>query len=91
MTALALALVVPTFKRLGLGYGLYALTVVAIPAVSSKDFQGLGRYVIAAFPLFLTAALLLADRPRLRWAIMGGSALALTGCALALGSGAYVA
>ena len=30
-----------------------------IPAVSSKDFQGLGRYVIAAFPLFLTLALLL--------------------------------
>lgn len=90
MTALALALVVPTFKRLGAGYGLYALTVVAIPAISSKDFQGLGRYVIAAFPLFLTAALLLAERPRLRWALLGVSATALGGCALALGAGAYV-
>lgn len=91
LTLLALALVLPTFKRLGVGYGLYALTVVAIPAVSSKDFQGLGRYVIAAFPLFLTAALLLERRPRLRWAILGASTAALAGCALALGAGAYVA
>lgn len=90
MTALALALTVPTFRRLGVGYGLYALCVVGIPAVSSKDFQGLGRYVIAAFPLFLTAALLLAERPRLRWAVLGVSAVALAGCALALGAGAYV-
>lgn len=91
LTLLALAMVVPTFKRLGVGYGLYCLCVVGLPALSSKDFQGLGRYIIAAFPLFLTAALLLEDRPRLRWALVGLSALGLAGCALALGAGAYVA
>jgi hypothetical protein len=91
VTVLALALVVPTWKRLGAGYGLYCLAVVAIPAVSSKDFQGLGRYVIAAFPLFLTAAMLLAGRPRARVAVYLVSALGLACCAVLLGAGVYVA
>ncbi len=91
VTFVALALVVPTYKRLGAGYALYCLCVIGIPAVSSKDFQGLGRYAIAAFPLFLTAAALVEHRPRLRWALLGLSAVGLACCALALGAGAYVA
>lgn len=91
VTVLALALVVPTFKRLGVGYGVYTLLVVGIPAVSSKDFQGLGRYVIAAFPLFLTLAMLVQERPRLRWALLVLFAVLLGALALALGAGGYVA
>lgn len=91
VTVLALALVVPTFKRLGVGYGIYTLLVVGIPAVSSKDFQGLGRYVIAAFPLFLTLALLVEERPRLRKALLVGFGVLLAALAMALGAGGYVA
>lgn len=86
----ALALVVPTFKRLGWGYGTYCLVAVGLPAVSSKDFQGLGRYIIAAFPLFLVWAMTLDARPRLRLAWLVGSALVLAFCAVALGTGGYV-
>ncbi len=91
VTVLALVLVIPTFKRLGVGYGLFTLLVVGIPAVSSKDFQGLGRYVIAAFPLFLTLALLLERRPVLRRGVFVVFALTLGALAIALGAGAYVA
>lgn len=89
-TVLALILVVPTFKRLGWGYGVYTLLVIGIPAVSSKDFQGLGRYVIAAFPLFLTVAQLIDPRPRLRVGLLVLFALLLATLAMALGAGGYV-
>lgn len=88
VTIAALALSVPTFKRLGWGYGLYVLVVVGIPAVSSKDFQGLGRYVIAAFPLLVTVATVLGARTRS--VAFACSAGVLMLCAVALGSGAYV-
>ncbi len=87
----ALALVVPTFRRLGVGYGVYCLMVVGIPAISSKDFQSLGRYVIAGFPLFLTLALMLAETPYLRRRVIAASALVMAGCAFAFGAGGYVA
>lgn len=91
VTVLALALVIPTFKKLGWGYGVYTAMVIGIPAVSSKDFQGLGRYVIAAFPLFLTLALLLEGRPRVRTAVLVLFAVLLGALAMALGAGGYVA
>ena len=91
VTVLALILVIPTFKRLGVGYGIFTLLVIGIPAVSSKDFQGLGRYVIAAFPLFLTMALLLEERSVLRRVVLVVFALVLAALAIALGAGTYVA
>lgn len=89
-TALALLLVVPTWRRFGVGYALFAAGAVLMPAVSSKDFIGMGRYVMASFPLFLTAGALLHDRPRLRipwWALSGGLLLLL---AFHFGAGAYL-
>jgi hypothetical protein len=69
----------------------YCALVVGIPAVSSKDFQGLGRYVIAAFPLFLTLAFLLAEKPLLRRAVLVLFGVLLATLAFALGAGGYVA
>jgi hypothetical protein len=86
----ALALVWPTVRRLGWGYGLYAAVAVGLPALSSKDFMGMGRYSMAAFPLFLTFALLLQARPRLRTGVLATSALLLLALATAYGAGAYV-
>ncbi|WP_257455318.1 mannosyltransferase family protein [Archangium lipolyticum] len=86
----ALALVWPTVKRLGWGYGAYVAAMVGMPTLSSKDFMGMGRYLLAAFPLFLTLALLLRERPRLRWGVLATSAVLLVSLAAAYGAGAYV-
>lgn len=90
VTLASLALVVPTWKRLGKGYGLYCLIAMGLPALSSKDFMGLGRYALAAFPLFLTIGLLLDERPRLRRAWLAASAALLFVLAFNFGGGAYV-
>jgi len=86
----ALALVWPTCRRLGWGYGAYTAAVVGLPALSSKDFMGMGRYVLAAFPLFLTLALLLRERPHLRRGVLATSALLLLSLTAAYGAGVYV-
>lgn len=86
----ALALVWPTVKRLGWGYGAYVAAMVGMPTLSSKDFMGMGRYLLASFPLFLTLALLLRERPRLRWGVLATSAVLLVSLAAAYGAGAYV-
>jgi hypothetical protein len=62
-TLLALALVWPTRKLLGWGYAVYVLAIVGLPAWSTKDFMGMGRYLLSSFPVFLTAAMLLRQRP----------------------------
>jgi hypothetical protein len=61
----ALALVPRIIRRLGWGYALYVVFVVGIPLIGSKDFQGSGRYMLAAFPCYLIVAEWLA--PRVRW------------------------
>jgi hypothetical protein len=91
VTLAALGLVVPTWRRLGAGYGLYCLIGIALPAISSKDFHSLGRYVISAFPIFLTVGLMLEERPRVRRAWLAASAALLLLLAFEFGGGAYVA
>ena len=90
LTLLALALVWPTRKRLGWGYAAYCAAIVGMPALSTKDFMGMGRYLLSAFPLFLTLALLLRERPRLRAAAVVASGVGLLLLSLMYGTGAYV-
>ena len=87
----ALALVPATRRHLGWGYAVYVALAVGLPTISSKDFMGLGRYVLSAFPIFLTLALLMRDKPRLAagWLVVSGMTLALL--AMAWGAGGYVA
>jgi len=63
VTLALLALVPSVFRHFGRAYGVFALTVVAGAALSTRDFTGMGRYVLAAFPCFAVAGDLLADRP----------------------------
>ncbi len=91
VTVGALATVPFVFRRLGVGYGLYCLLVLALPAVSSKDFQGMGRYAIAAFPVLVPISAWLDEYAGLREALLIALALALAGTAAAWGTGAYVA
>ena len=89
-TLVCLALVIPTWKKLGPGYGLYCLIAIGLPALSSKDFMGLGRYAIAAFPIFLGLGLLLEQRPRVRAVWLTASAAILVVLAFNFGGGSYV-
>ena len=65
VTLVALALVPRVFRRFGYGYGVYSLLMILLPALSTKNFFGMSRYVLAAFPCFAVAGELLAARPRL--------------------------
>jgi len=77
VTVVALALLPRVFRRFGRAYGLYTAAVVAGCALSTANFVGMGRYVMAAFPLFALAGDLLSSRPRLRVALLGASGTAL--------------
>ena len=87
----ALALVPATRRYLGWGYAVYVALAVGLPTISSKDFMGLGRYVLSGFPIFLTLALLMRDNPRLFRFWLLGSALVLALLTVAWGAGGYVA
>lgn len=85
----ALALVPATIRRFGWGYGAYLLVAVGIAFASTRDFIGMGRYVLAGFPAFATAADLVVgwsdqDRrgARLRWALPA-ALLTVSACGLA--------
>jgi hypothetical protein len=56
----ALALVPAVIRRFGWGYGAYLFVAVGIAFASTRDFIGMGRYVLAGFPAFAAAADLLA-------------------------------
>ena len=86
----ALALLWPTFKRLGWGYGAFCAVMVGIPTVSTKDFMGMGRYLLSAFPLFLTLAVLLRERPRLRQGVLVASSVSLLLISTAFGLNYYL-
>ncbi|EAU64547.1 mannosyltransferase family protein [Stigmatella aurantiaca] len=90
LTFLALGMVWPTARRLGWGYAVFTLAIVGLPALSTKDFMGMGRYLLSAFPLFLTFALLLRDRPRLRRGLLAVSAVGLVFLSAAFGMDRYI-
>jgi hypothetical protein len=52
-------------RRFGWAYGIYTAAVLAPALLGSQDFQGSGRYLLAAFPLFALVGVGLAARPRL--------------------------
>jgi hypothetical protein len=51
-----LAMIPSVVKRIGWGYAVYVLTLIAIPVLGSKDWQGTGRYILGSFPVFLAIA-----------------------------------
>jgi hypothetical protein len=89
---IALVFLVPRIcKRFGWAYAGYTLVLLAFPLLGSKDFQGLGRYALGAFPAFAMVGELLAERPRLRrlWFIGATASLVVLGSSYARGG--YVA
>jgi hypothetical protein len=70
LTVIAVVMVWVVFRRLGWGYGLYVLAMIGGAMLSTKDFVGMGRYVIAAFPCFAAMATVLADRQLIRRVVL---------------------
>jgi hypothetical protein len=77
LTLASLALVPRVVRRFGWGYGVFTLLVVGLAALGTKNFFGMARYVLAAFPVFAVAGDWLAARPRLRVAGLAAAALLL--------------
>ena len=77
-------------RKFGWGYAVYVVVVLAIPLVGSKDFQGIGRYCLAAFPAFAVMGDFLAERRRLAIGVLLASALGLGLLCSGFARGAYV-
>ncbi|MDQ4068469.1 MAG: hypothetical protein M3203_03175, partial [Actinomycetota bacterium] len=90
LTVAALALVPRVFRRFGYGYGVFALLIVLVPALGTKNFFGMARYVLAAFPCFAVAGELLAERPALARVVYPVAALGLVVLTAAYSQGYYL-
>lgn len=90
LTAAALALVPLVVRRLGWAYGLFVLLSVGLAAVSTKNFFGMSRYVLAAFPCFAVAGEVLAPRLRLRVAALATSGAGLVAATSFFARGHYL-
>ncbi|MEA2704822.1 MAG: hypothetical protein QOD63_2767, partial [Actinomycetota bacterium] len=77
ITLVAICLLPAVFSRFGRAYGVYAAVIVIGAALSTKDFVGMGRYVLSAFPCFVIAGEAAARRPA-----AGKVGLATSGCLL---------
>lgn len=64
MCLCAVLLLRRVWQRFGWGYLAYAVVVLAIPILGTKDFMGTGRYTLVAFPVLAAAGDFLATRRR---------------------------
>jgi hypothetical protein len=81
LITLGLLLLVPAVvRRFGWGYGAYSLVIVLLPAISTKDFGGMGRYGLAAFPCIAVIGLWLERRPTLGAVYLVGSGTVMLVC-----------
>ena len=90
LTFLALALVPRVVRRFGWSYGSYVLVVVGLSAISTQNFFGMSRYVLAAFPVFAVAAEILVRKPILRSVWLGLSAVLLVSATSLFARGFYL-
>ncbi|MEA2844281.1 MAG: hypothetical protein QOJ69_1952 [Actinomycetota bacterium] len=90
LTVVGLALVPGVFRRFGRAYGVYALLMIGLSALATKNFFGMSRYLLAAFPVFAVAGDLVADRPVLRRAAPAVSGIGLVLLTAAFARGYYL-
>ncbi len=76
-TVVTAAFIPSVFRRFGWGYGIFVTFAVVVTAISTKDFVGMGRYCLAAFPCFAVAADLLYRRVWLTRALLAVSTTGL--------------
>lgn len=90
LTVCALALVPSVVRRWGWGYGSYVLVVAGVSALFTRNFFGMSRYLLAAFPCFAVAGVLLARRPWVRNVGLACSAVLLVGATSLYARGFYI-
>jgi hypothetical protein len=90
LTVAAACLVPRVFRRFGAGYGVYVLLLIGLSAVSTKNFFGMARYLLAAFPCFAVLGELLVERATLRKVYLPASGLALVALTAVFGTGYYL-
>ncbi|MDP8938663.1 MAG: hypothetical protein M3O23_13210 [Actinomycetota bacterium] len=90
LTVVGLALVPGVFRRFGKAYGVFCLLLIGLSALGTKNFFGMSRYVMAAFPCFAVAGEWVAARPRLRTLVPAVSGLGLVVLTAAYSRGYYL-
>jgi hypothetical protein len=78
------------YKRLGAAYAIYTAIIVVIPLIGTSTFQGFGRYLLGAFPVFALGGEVLADRMRAQRIVLGLSGVGLLVLASFFGRGYYL-
>lgn len=90
LTLAAACLVPRVFRRFGVGYGVFTLLLIGLSALSTKNFFGMARYLLAAFPCFAVLGELLIERPGLRRWALSTSGVGLLGLTVVFGTGYYL-
>jgi hypothetical protein len=90
LTVAAACFLPRVFRRFGVGYGVFAASLIGLSAISTKNFFGMARYLLAAFPVFAVAGELLVERTRLRQVALAVSALGLVVLTAVFGTGYYL-
>lgn len=79
LTLIAVALLPKVLRTLGPGYFSYCALVVGIPMLTAPAFLGMGRYLLAAFPIYAVAAHTLRRRTKIAAGAIAVSAASLMG------------
>jgi hypothetical protein len=90
LTLGALVLLPRVFRRFGLGYGVYTVLLIGVASLSTKNFFGMARYLLAAFPCFAVLGELLAERPALRRLALPAGGAGLLVLTAVFGTGYYL-
>jgi hypothetical protein len=64
--------------------------MILVPAISTKNFFGMSRYLLAAFPCFAVLGEMLAERPRLAKVVYPVAAAGLIALTAAYSQGQYL-
>ena len=78
-------------RRFGWGYAGYVAALVLVPVIGTSDFQGTGRYLMAAFPTHALLGEWLLSRARWRTVYLAASGVALIALMGAFARGFYLA
>jgi hypothetical protein len=90
LTIAAACLLPRVFRRFGAGYGVYSALLIGVSAVSTKNFFGMARYLLAAFPCFAALGQVLDERPGLRRLYIPAGGVGLVALTAIFGTGYYL-
>ncbi|MGI8983594.1 MAG: mannosyltransferase family protein [Acidimicrobiales bacterium] len=90
LTIASACLLPRVFRRFGAGYGIFSALLIGLSAVSTKNFFGMARYLLAAFPCFAVLGEVLDEHPGLRRLYIPASGVGLMVLTAIFGTGYYL-